>query len=235
MNYTERTKLIDGLCGVALMALLVEFFYGLTDAAYTVFHYNLSSVTSVIYILGGITLLVAVVLLGVSYKKESGSMAVYGIELLALAITAGILPSTYLTLPMPFNKLNVIFPIAFIVYYVIKAMLVLSRRNVSNAVMVGIIGSIYTLIKAYALYAYTEIFFVAAAVVTVIMLIAAMIKRSKFILAHALEAMIATFFVLVATNATAVVFFLIMGGIYYLFKAAFTMGTPVKSKKKRKK
>ena len=80
MNYTERTKLVDGLCGVALMALLVEFFYGLADASFTVFHYNLSTVSSVIYTLGGITLLVAIFLLMLAYKKESGTLAGYGME-----------------------------------------------------------------------------------------------------------------------------------------------------------
>lgn len=234
MNYTERTKLVDGLCGVALMALLVEFFYGLSDAAFTTFHYSISSVSSVIYTFGGIALVIAIFLLMLAYKKENGSMAVYGLEVLALAISAAILPGTYVSLPMPFNRLNAIFPIAFLVYYIIKAMMILSRRNTSNAIMVGIIGMIYTLIMAYGLFAYTEVFFIIASVITVIMLVVAMIKRSKFILAHALEAMIATFFMLVATSKTAIVFFLVMGAIYYLFKAAFTMGAPTKKMKRKK-
>ncbi len=235
MNYTERTKLVDGLCGVALMALLVEFFYGLTDASFTVFHYNLSTVSSVIYVLGGVALLAAVLLLIFAYKKDSGSLACYGMEFLVLAISAPILPATYMTLPMPLNKLNAIFPVAFLVYYVIKAMMLLSKRNVSNSVMVGIIGTIYTLVMGYGLYAYTETFFVIASVATVIMFIVAMVKRSKFILAHALEAMIATFFMLVATSKTAIVFFLIFGAVFYVFKAAFTMSAPTKSKKAKSK
>lgn len=234
MNYTERTKLVDGLCGVALMALLVGFFYGLADAAFTTFHYSISSVSSVIYTLGGIALVIAIFLLMLAYKKENGNMAVYGLEVLALAISAAILPGTYVSLPMPFNRLNAIFPIAFVIYYVIKAMIILSRRNTSNAIMAGIIGMIYTLIMAYGLFAYTETFFVIASVITVIMLVIAMVKRSKFILAHALEAMIATFFMLVATSKTAIVFFLVMGAIYYLFKAAFTMGAPAKKTKRKK-
>lgn len=235
MNYTERTKLVDGLCGVALMALLVEFFYGLADASFTVFHYNLSTVSSVIYTLGGVALLAAVLLLIFAYKKDSGTLTAYGMEFLVLAISAGILPATYMTLPMPLNRLNAIFPVAFLVYYVIKTMMLLSKRNVSNSIMVGIIGTIYTLFMAYSWYAYTETFFVIASVATVIMFIAAMIKRSKFILAHALEAMIATFFMLVATSKMAVVFFLIFGAVYYVFKAAFTMSAPTKSKKAKRK
>ena len=63
MNYTEKTRLVDKLCGAGLMALLVEVFYGLTDSAFTVFNYNLQSVKNVIYILGGIILAISVIIL----------------------------------------------------------------------------------------------------------------------------------------------------------------------------
>ena len=44
MNYTEKTKLVNDLCGAGLMLLLFEVFYGLTDSAFTVFKYNLQNV-----------------------------------------------------------------------------------------------------------------------------------------------------------------------------------------------
>lgn len=132
MNYTEKTKLVDKLCGAGLMALLIEVFYGLTDSAFTVFNYNLQSVKNVIYILGGIILAISVIILIIAYKKEKGSMAIYGVELLVLAITAALLPGTYLSFQAPYNKLNKVFPIAFLVYYIVKAIVVLTKYVPQN-------------------------------------------------------------------------------------------------------
>ena len=109
MNYRERTKLVDGLCGAFLMALLVEAFYGLTDYAFTVYHYSISSVTNIVYIVSGIMLAVSLVVMILAYKKDNGTMGAYGAELLALAITATMIPGTYVSLPSPFNKFNIVF------------------------------------------------------------------------------------------------------------------------------
>lgn len=114
------------------MALLIEVFYGLTDSAFTVFNYNLQSVKNVIYILGGIILAISVIILIIAYKKEKGSMAIYGVELLVLAITAALLPGTYLSFQAPYNKLNKVFPIAFLVYYIVKAIVVLTKYVPKN-------------------------------------------------------------------------------------------------------
>lgn len=125
MNYTEKTKLVNDLCGASLMLLLFEVFYGLTDSAFTVFNYNLQNVESVIYILGGIILAVSVVILAIAFKKDRPSLALYGVELLVLAVTAALLPGTYLTFTAPFNKLNKVFPLVFLVYYIIRIIVIL--------------------------------------------------------------------------------------------------------------
>lgn len=132
MNYTEKTRLVDKLCGAGLMALLVEVFYGLTDSAFTVFNYNLQSVKNVIYILGSIILAISVIILIVAYKKERESMAIYGGELLALAITVALLPGTYLSFTAPYNKLNRVFPVLFLVYYIVKAIVIIIRYVPKN-------------------------------------------------------------------------------------------------------
>ncbi len=125
MNYTDRNKLIDSLCGVGLMLLLVEVFYGIVSSAYTVFNYNIETVTMWTQITGAIFLLIAVVTLVRAYKKDDMNMALYGVELVVLAISAALLPGTYLSFEAPFNKLNVAFPVLFLVYYMIKAIVVI--------------------------------------------------------------------------------------------------------------
>ena len=72
MNYRERTKLVDGLCGAFLMALLAEAFYGLAKYAFTVYHYSISSVTNIVYIISGIMLAISLVVLMLAYKKDNG-------------------------------------------------------------------------------------------------------------------------------------------------------------------
>ena len=135
MNYTERNKLIDSLCGVGLMLLLVEIFYGIVDSAFTVFSHNFDVVTNWVYVLGAIFLAIAIYVLIRAYRKDNGTTAIYGIELLVFAISIALLPGSYLSFPVPFNKLNKIFPIAFAVYYVIKFFVVLfkSRKKVNKA------------------------------------------------------------------------------------------------------
>lgn len=129
MNYTDKNKLIDSLCGVALMLLLVEVFYGIVDSAFTVYNYNFQNVTMWVNIFGGIFLLVSIILFVRAYKKESASLSLYAVELLVLAISAALLPGTYLDFAFPFNKLNIVFPIAFLVYYIIKAIVVIIKAE----------------------------------------------------------------------------------------------------------
>ncbi len=129
MNYTDRNKLVDSLCGVGLMLLLVLVFYGIVDSAFTVFNYNIADVTTYTQIAGAVFLLIGIIVLIKAYKKDNTTNALYGIELVVLAITAALLPGTYKDFIEPFNKLNKVFPIAFSVYYVIKAIVIIVKMN----------------------------------------------------------------------------------------------------------
>ena len=40
MNYTQREKLVDKLCGVGLMLILVEIVYQVIISAFTEFNYK---------------------------------------------------------------------------------------------------------------------------------------------------------------------------------------------------
>ena len=132
MNYTQREKLVDKLCGVGLMLILVEIVYQVIISAFTEFNYNLSNVTTWVYVASGIILAIAVGILVYAYLKKNGSKAVYGLQLLVLAITAVTMPGTYLTYSAPFNKLNKVYPILFLVYYIGKAIYVIIDTNKLN-------------------------------------------------------------------------------------------------------
>ena len=135
MNYTERNKLIDSLCGIGLMLLLVEIFYLIVDSAFTVYSHNFNSVTMWVQIFGAIFLAIAIFVLIRAYKKDNTTTAVYGVELLVLAISAALLPGSYLSFQEPFNKINRIFPIAFGAYYIIKLFVVIfkTKKSVNKA------------------------------------------------------------------------------------------------------
>lgn len=221
MNYTERTKLVDGLCGAIVMLLLIEGFYGLSDSAFTVFNYNINTVSNVIYAIGGVILAVALFILIKAYREENGKLGLYGGELLVLSISAGLLPGTYISYPFPFNKLNVIFPLVFGVYYIAKALYVLSRRNLSNGIMLGVIEAIFIVIYAYSLIHLNRIFFIVMAVFTLIGLIYSIVKKSKFTLVHALEFMIANFMLLLMKSTGSVIAFGVIIAVYYILKSVF--------------
>ena len=218
MNYRERTKLIDGLCGTFLMALLVEAFYGLVDYAFTIYHYSIASVTNIIYVIAGIMLIASIGILIAAYKKDNGAMGCYGAELMALAITATTLPGTYISLPHPFNKLNVVFPLLFGIYYLGKAMKQLSKENNSNIVCMAIMETVFALVLAYGLFNFTTPLFIVASVIAVITFIMAMKKKSKRHLVHGLEIMFVAFAMLIATYKSPLIFLAVLMGIYYMFK-----------------
>lgn len=132
MNYTQREKLIDKLCGVGLMLILVEIVYQVIISAFTEFNYNLSNVTTWVYVASGVILAIAVGILVYAYLKKSTSKAVYGLETLVLAITAVTMPGTYLTYPAPFNKLNKVYPILFLIYYIIKAAFIIDLNGINT-------------------------------------------------------------------------------------------------------
>lgn len=129
MNYTERNKLVDSLCGVGLMLLLVEVFYGIVDSAFTVFNYNYNNVTTYVHLVGVLFLVIALLILIRAYRKDKPIMAIYGIEFLVLAISAALLPASYLEFTYPFNKLNIVFPIGFGVYYFVKFIVVIAKSR----------------------------------------------------------------------------------------------------------
>ena len=218
MNYRERTKLIDGLCGTFLMALLVEAFYGLVDYAFTIYHYSIASVTNIIYILAGIMLVASIGILIAAYKKDNGVMGVYGAELMALAVTAAILPGTYITLPHPFNKLNVVFPLVFGIYYLGKAMKQLSKDNNSNIAIMAIMETIFALMLSYGLFNLTTPVFFIGSVIAVITFVISIKKKSKKHLIHGLEIMLVAFAMLIATTKSPLIFLAVLMGIYYMFK-----------------
>lgn len=235
MNYREKTKLVDGLCGTFLMALLVEVFYALSDYAYTIYHYSISSVTTIIYVLAGIALAIAIAVLIAAYRKDNMTMATYGIELLVLAITAAIIPGTYISLPFPFNKLNLVFPLVFGVYYVGKVMMLLSKKNKSNIAFMSVIELIYILILSYGLLTLTKPLFFIGSAVSIITFIMSMKKKSKSLLTHGLEVMFVAFAMLLINSNQSIVFLSVFVGIYYLAKAAYRFLNPEKTNKKAKR
>lgn len=228
MNYRERTKLIDGLCGVFLMALLVEAFYGLADYAFTIYHYSIASVTNIIYVLAGIMLVASIGILIAAYKKDSSTMAAYGAELMALAITAAIIPGTYVSLPRPFNTLNVVFPLAFGIYYLGKGMKLLSKDNNSNVVCMAAMESVFALVLAYGLFNLTTPLFFIGSAIALITYIVSIKKKSKKLLAHGLEIMLVAFAMLIMTSKSAIVFLAVLMGVYYMFKTGYAFLNPKK-------
>lgn len=129
MNHTQKEKLTNDLCGVALMLFFVEIVYQVVHSSYTEFNFNLNNVTKWCYICGGILLMIAIGLLIYAYLKKKGSKACYGIELLVLAITIALLPGCYLYFSRPYTEMRKVFPILFLIYYIGKAIYVIRHRN----------------------------------------------------------------------------------------------------------
>ena len=128
MNYTQKEKFIDRLCGAGLMLILIEVLYAIVDYAYNS-NFNYDNVAMWVYIGGGILLVCAVILLIYAYLKKSGSKACYGAELLIMAFSIAMLPGCYVFFPEPITKLKIVFPILFVVYYIGKVFYIIRHRN----------------------------------------------------------------------------------------------------------
>lgn len=129
MNYTQKEKLVDKLCGAGLMLIFFEILYQVVNSSYTEFNYEIAEVTKWVYIGGGAILALAIGLLIYAYLKKSGSKACYGLELLVFAFTFALLPGCYLEFTAPFNDLRIVFPIFFFIYYIGKAIYIFKNSN----------------------------------------------------------------------------------------------------------
>lgn len=132
MNYTQKEKLIDKLCGTGLMLIFFEIIYQVINSSFTEFNFSLSNVTKWVYIGGGAILAIAIILLIYAYLKKSGSKACYGIEMLVFSFTIVSMPGCYLYFPAPFNDLRIAFPILFLIYYIGKGIYIYVNANNLN-------------------------------------------------------------------------------------------------------
>lgn len=128
MNYTEKNRLIDRLCGVGLMLIFVEIFFAVARDGFFSFKYILKMPT-ILNVTGAIFLAIGICILIYSYKKGDGWKAGFGIEFIIISFASVILPHTYVDFPAPFNLLNKIFPFAFLAYYIVKAIVVIVKAN----------------------------------------------------------------------------------------------------------
>lgn len=128
MNYTQKEKFIDRLCGAVLMLIFIEILYAIVEYAYNS-NFNYKDVEMWIYIGGGILLVGGSVLLAYAYMKKNGSKACYGAELVAMAFSLALLPGCYVFFPEPISKLKMIFPYLFLAYYIGKTIYIIKHRN----------------------------------------------------------------------------------------------------------
>lgn len=136
MNYTERNRLLDKLSAVGLMLLFVEIIFLVANELLggTLGRNGMllvGSAPTILNVVSGIFLLIGIVVLIISYKKEDLWKGGFGIEFIILAFASLFLLHAYVDLPAPINQLKwkVIIPVAFAVYYVIKAIYVIIKAN----------------------------------------------------------------------------------------------------------
>lgn len=128
MNYTQKERFIDRLCGAGLMLIFIEIIFAIIDSSYRS-NFNYHNVNMWIYIGGGVLLASAIALLVSAYIKKNSSNVCYGIELLVMAFSIAMLPGCYIFFPQPISKIRIIFPILFVIYYIGKAVYIFMHRN----------------------------------------------------------------------------------------------------------
>ena len=131
MNYTEKNKLADKLCGVGLMLIFVEICISMIQTMCVNAIYDRLTMKIISYAVGGAFLAVAIVLYILAYKKSSGSKAVWATEFAVLAFTVPFIvyvnafskSDFFRSIPVKYAW------IPFVVYYVGKAIYVIIMAN----------------------------------------------------------------------------------------------------------
>ncbi len=95
MNLTERNKMIDKICVIAMMCIFVEFFIYAVDLCFTTRIDLMTAIPSALNIIGLIFLIVSVSLFVRFYKKNTNGNFIYAIEFLVLALLCPFLTYWY--------------------------------------------------------------------------------------------------------------------------------------------
>ena len=131
MNYTEKNKLADKLCGVGLMLIFVEICISMVQTMCINAMYDRATMKMVSYVAGGLLLVVAIVLYVMAYKKSSGSKAIWATEFAVLAFAV-----PFIVYVNAFSTSDILRSIPvkhawipFLVYYIGKAIYVVVMAN----------------------------------------------------------------------------------------------------------
>jgi uncharacterized integral membrane protein len=128
MNYTEKNRLIDKICASALMLIFIEIFFAVAHSGFNDFKWVVE-LPNILNIIGFGYLVISIGLFIYAYKYENTWKAIYGIEFFVLAFMTLLLPHSYVDFRYPFNRLQFIFPIAFLVYYIIKVIVIIVKAK----------------------------------------------------------------------------------------------------------
>ncbi len=131
MNYTEKNKLADKLCGIGIMLIFVEICISMIEKMCVDVMYDRDIMRTIGYSVGGVFLLIAIVLYVLSYKKGSMSKAVWATEFAVLAFTVPFIVYVHV-----FSKSDFLQSIPvqhawipFLVYYIGKSIYVIVIAN----------------------------------------------------------------------------------------------------------
>ncbi len=95
MNLTERNKMIDKICIIAMMCIFVEFFLYAVDTCFTTRIDLMLAIPSALNVIGLIFLAISVFLFVKFYNKNDDGNLIYAIEFLVLAILCPFLTYWY--------------------------------------------------------------------------------------------------------------------------------------------
>ena len=140
MNLTERNKMIDKVCIIAMMCIFVEFFLFAIDTCFTTRLELMTGIPSALNVIGVLFLFISVIIFVRCYKKNDNYNLIYAIEFLVLAVLCPFM--TYWYYPKYFGlTTNFIHDInhhalwiAFIIYYAIRIAFVVYKSYSKNQI-----------------------------------------------------------------------------------------------------
>lgn len=134
MNYTEKNKLADKLCGIGIMLIFVEICISMIQTMCVNAMYDRVTMNVISYILGGVFLGVAIALYLLAYKKKATGKAVWASEFVVLAFAVPFIVYVNISAKLPIlQNLPIRYAwLPFLAYYIGKAIYTIIKANKSS-------------------------------------------------------------------------------------------------------
>ena len=135
VEITKKRKMTDEVKGKLLKNIFYNYLLAITIMAYICvenvvyiycdnYVYNITSKALIIF-----SVIISVIMFEIAYKKDSGKVTIYGIELLVFSVIILYMPKMFINLDKFYSKIFLLTPLYCAIYYVGKSIVIYKKTE----------------------------------------------------------------------------------------------------------